>query len=88
MKERVLHVSCGGPDFGGVSSVILSIVENLHADFEFDCVVFNLRGGRERLFVNYGNLYRIHAYSTNGKRNLLEIMFRSRLDLTIIMSDF
>jgi glycosyltransferase involved in cell wall biosynthesis len=76
LKEKVLHISCGGLGFGGVSSVILSIVENLHKEFDFDCVVFNSKGGREKVFSKYGNLYRINAYSINGKRNPFEIILR------------
>lgn len=76
MNEKVLHVSCGGLGYGGVSSVILSIVESLHDTFEFGCVVFNSRGGREKIFEKYGNIYRINAYSVNGKRKISEIIFR------------
>ena len=72
----MLHVSCGGLGYGGVSSVILSIVENLYTQFDFDCVVFNSRGGREEIFKQYGRLYRINAYSVNGKRNPFEILLR------------
>ena len=30
MKRKVLHISCGGLGSGGVSSVIFSIVKELH----------------------------------------------------------
>ena len=77
MNRRVLHISCGGLGYGGVSSVILSIVESLHGSFDFGCVVFNSKGGRENIFKKYGELYRINAYSINGKRRITEILFRS-----------
>ena len=38
--KKVLHVSYGGLGFGGVSSVIFSIVEPLFTKFDFGCVVF------------------------------------------------
>ena len=76
MKDKVLHVSCGGLGYGGVSSVILSIVESLHNSFDFGCVVFNYHGEREAIFKNYGELYRINAYSVNGRRSISEMILR------------
>ena len=40
MKRKVLHISCGGLGSGGVSSVIFSIVKELHNRFDFECIVF------------------------------------------------
>ena len=76
MKERILHVSCGGLGHGGVSAVIFSIVENLHDQFDFDCVVFKKHCEKEKLFQKYGKLFRIEAYNDDGKRHLLELLTR------------
>ena len=43
MKKKVLHISCGGLGYGGVSSVIFSIVEKLYSRFDFECIVFKKR---------------------------------------------
>lgn len=75
MKEKVLHVSCGGLGYGGVSAVIFSIVESLYDQIDFDCVVFKKHCKREELFLKYGRLFRIAAYN-NGRRNYLELLFR------------
>lgn len=75
MKRKVLHVSCGGLGHGGISTVIFSIVENLHEKFDFDCVVFKKRCDREELFLRYGNIHRINCYNT-GKRSYFELIFR------------
>lgn len=76
MKERILHVSCGGLGHGGVSAVIFSIVETLHDQFGFDCVVFKKHCEKEELFQKYGNLFRIEAYNDDGKRHLGELLIR------------
>ena len=76
MNNRILHVSCGGLGYGGVSSVIFSIVQTLHEQFEFDCIVFKKRCDREEIFKKYGNLYKINAYNDDGKRHLFELIFR------------
>lgn len=76
MKERILHVSCGGLGHGGVSAVIFSIVETLHNQFDFDCVVFKKHCDREKTFQKYGKLYRIEAYNDDGKRHLRELLIR------------
>lgn len=76
MNNRILHVSCGGLGYGGVSSVIFSIVQTLHEQFEFDCIVFKKRWDREETFKKYGKLYRINAYNDDGKRHLFEILIR------------
>lgn len=76
MKERILHVSCGGLGHGGVSAVIFSIVETLHEQFDFDCVVFKKKCEKENQFVQYGRLFRINAYNDDGKRHLGELLFR------------
>jgi glycosyltransferase involved in cell wall biosynthesis len=76
MKERILHVSCGGLGHGGVSAVIFSIVETLHDQFGFDCVVFKKHCEKEELFQKYGNLFRIEAYNDDGKRHLGELLLR------------
>ena len=76
MKERILHVSCGGLGHGGVSAVIFSIVETLHDQFDFDCVVFKKRCEKEKLFQKYGKLFRIEAYNDDGKRHIGELLLR------------
>ena len=54
MKKKILHISCGGLGYGGVSSVIFSIVEKLYSRFDFECIVFKKRCNREREFLKYG----------------------------------
>lgn len=76
MKKRVLHVSSGGLNPGGVSSVIFSIVESLKSSFDFDCVVFSRESERENEFKKYGSLHRIHCYPQKGKRNYFELITR------------
>lgn len=74
--KRVLHISSGGLTPGGVGSVIFSIVESLHEEVSFDCVVFNRIGQREEEFKAYGELHRIHCYPKKGKRDYLELLLR------------
>lgn len=76
MKNKILHVSCGGLGYGGVSSVIFSIVEILHNQFDFDCIVFKKHCEKEELFKKYGKLFRISAYNDDGKRHLFELLIR------------
>lgn len=76
MKEKVLHISCGGLGHGGISTVIFSIVETLHEQFDFDCVVFHGHGEREKLFQKYGRLFRIQTYTRSGKRKFFELLVR------------
>lgn len=76
MKKKVLHVSAGGLNPGGVGSVIFSIVESLSSDFDFDCVVFNRISDREESFRKYGRIYRIYCYPRKGKRDYLELITR------------
>lgn len=75
-RKKVLHISYGGLGNGGVSSVILSIGEALHEDYDFGCVVFNSVGGREHQFAEYGKLYRLPCYKKNGKQSLREMLIR------------
>lgn len=76
MKNKILHISCGGLGYGGVSSVIFSIVKELHSRFDFGCIVFKKKCNREQEFLKYGKLYRIQAYNDDGKRHVLELLFR------------
>ena len=76
MKDKILQVSCGGLGYGGVSAVIFSIVEMLHDQFDFDCVVFKKHCERESLFQKYGKLFRIPAYNDDGRRHILELIIR------------
>ena len=76
MKKKVLHISAGGLGHGGVSTVIFSIVEVLHEQFDFSCVVFNRKLEREPLFEKYGKLYRINCYPPREKRDYLELLTR------------
>lgn len=70
---KVLHVSFGVLGNDGVSNVIFSIVEPLHNQFDFGCVVFSRRTDREKEFNKYGKIYRVNGY--NGK--FIEKIFRS-----------
>ena len=49
-KLNILQIPYGGLGSGGVSSVILSIVETLHPHFNFTCLVFDKMGAREQIF--------------------------------------
>ncbi len=75
--KKVLHVSAGGLNPGGVGTVIFSIVESLKDEVNFDCVVFSRVSQREEdRFKEYGNLHRINCYPKKGKRNYLELLLR------------
>ena len=60
-KLSVLQIPFGGFGNGGVSSVILSIIENLHTRFDFTCLVFDEVGTREKIAARYARLYRIRG---------------------------
>ena len=76
-KKKILHVSYGGLGFGGVSTVIFSIVEPLAEEYEFGCVVFQTRGEREEKFTALGGrLHRLPCYPENGKRSAFELLTR------------
>lgn len=76
MKKKILHVSSGGLSHGGVGAVILSVVQALHNQFDFSCVVFSRKLGREEQFERYGKLYRINCYPKKGKRDYFEVITR------------
>ena len=76
MKKKVLHVSSGGLNRGGVASVVFSIVESLESDFDFDCVVFNRKSDLEEEFEKHGTIHRIHCYPKKGKRDYVELLLR------------
>lgn len=76
MKRKVLHVSAGGLNRGGVGTVIFSIVYSLQNDFDFDCVVFSKKSPEEQNFEKYGQLHRINCYPKKGKRDYLELIMR------------
>ncbi len=76
MKRKVLHISSGGLNPGGVGSVIFSIVESLAPEYDFGCAVFNRVSEKEKDFEKYGELYRIHCYPKKGKRDYLELITR------------
>ncbi len=58
-KLNILQIPYGGLGSGGVSSVILSIVETLHPHFNFTCLVFDKMGAREQIFRRYSSLKRV-----------------------------
>lgn len=76
MKRKVLHISCGGLGSGGVSSVIFSIVKQLHNRFDFECIVFKKKCNKEDDFLRYGKLHRVEAYSSDGKTHFIELILR------------
>ena len=71
MRRKVLHISCGGLGSGGVSSVIFSIVKQLHNRFDFECIVFKKKCNKEDEFLKYGKLHRIESYNSDGRVYLL-----------------
>lgn len=76
MKRKVLHISCGGLGSGGVSSVIFSIVKELHNRFDFGCIVFKKKCNKEDDFLKYGKLHRVEAYSSDGRTHFIEFILR------------
>ena len=76
MRRKVLHISCGGLGSGGVSSVIFSIVKQLHNRFDFECIVFKKKCNKEDEFLKYGKLHRIESYNSDGRVHLLEMIIR------------
>lgn len=76
MKKKILHVSAGGLGHGGVSAVIFSIVESLHTQFDFGCVVYARERERDSYFTEFGRIHRISCYPTKGKRNYFELITR------------
>lgn len=75
-KDKVLHVSYGGIGSGGVAAVILSIVQNLHQDFDFHCIVFRSHANKEHIFEKYGKLHRINCYYSKGFGKVVDVLLR------------
>lgn len=76
LKKRVMHVSAGGLNPGGVGSVIFSIVKSLYKEFDFYCIVFSRESDQEKEFEKYGKIHRINCYPRKGKRDYLELITR------------
>ncbi|MBR5527921.1 MAG: hypothetical protein IKV97_02870, partial [Clostridia bacterium] len=75
-KKKILHVSFGAIGNGGVTSVILSITESLHLDYDFDCVTFSHINTRAHLFNQYGGIHYIKCYGQNGVKKVIEVLLR------------
>ena len=75
-KEKILHVSYGGIGSGGVSTVILSIVQALYQEFDFHCIVFRFHANKEYVFEKYGKLHRINCYYKKGMWKVIDILLR------------
>ncbi len=59
-KTHILQIPSSGFGIGGVSSVILSILEQLHTRFDFTCLVFDKQiGAREHIAKRYAQLHRV-----------------------------
>ena len=59
--KKILEISCGGLENGGVQHVIMNIVSNLKDDFQFDIIVFS-KGPDffdEQFFSYGGKIFRI-----------------------------
>lgn len=76
MSRKIIHVSAGGLNHGGVATVIFSITRSLHSKFDFGCVVFNKESIQENIFEEYGKLYKITCYPKKGKRDYFELLTR------------
>lgn len=82
MRKRVLFVCHGGFEHGGIQAVIMSIVRNLHIDYDFDAIIFS-KGDQyyTQEFLKYGNIYHFSPNKVGGpiKRNLDELTRRFRI---------
>lgn len=77
MSKKILMVACDSLGIGGVQTVMLSIVRELHEDCEFHFVVFNLEDREnEEEFSKYGKIHPIPLHYG-------EPVWRSRLDYYI-----
>lgn len=74
--KKILHISYGGLDKGGVSSVILSIVRVLHNNFDFGGVLFYGKNSRENIFKQYGKIYYVNSYGRRGIKRIFELLLR------------
>lgn len=65
--KRILLVSCEGLGKGGVQSVMMSIVRNLHLDYVFDMLLFtDEKRYYDEEFLSYGGrIFRIPHYNKN-----------------------
>ena len=75
-KSKVLHISYGGIGNGGVSSVIISIVESLYRNFDFGCVTFSKNNSRGHIMSRYARIHNINCYGKIGVMKILEIFLR------------
>ena len=68
MKPKILLVCCDGLKNGGIQAVIMSIVENLHMEYDFDVIVFS--EGKQHYtdeFLKYGNIHTFKIFKGNNK---------------------
>lgn len=73
MKPKILLVCCNGLENGGIQAIIMSIVENLHMEYDFNAIVFS--EGRQHhtdKFLKYGN---IHTFKRFKGNNILSKIF-------------
>ncbi|NLZ74204.1 MAG: glycosyltransferase family 1 protein [Bacteroidales bacterium] len=78
MKPKILIVCCNGFEKGGIQAVIMSIVRILHADYDFDAIVFS-EGDQfyTKEFEEYGSIYHFKdRYPANKLRKTVEEMSR------------
>ena len=77
--KKVLLVSCEGLGNGGVQSVMMSIVRNLHKEYIFDILLFTSEDRYyDEEFLKYGGkIHRIPRYEGNNKiRNKIDYYIR------------
>lgn len=78
LSKKILHITPNGLGNAGVPSVILSIVSNLHNQYQFGCTVYKRKLGRENEFTALGGkLHRINIldHSSCIKR-VVDVTFR------------
>lgn len=67
MKKRVLLICNNGLEKGGIQAVIMSIVRNLHLDYEFHCVVFKKENEYySEEFKKYGVIHYFNQFAGNS----------------------
>ena len=68
MKPKILLVCCDGLENGGIQAVIMSIVRNLHVEYDFHAIVFS--DGNQYCtdeFMKYGSIHTFKRFKGNNK---------------------
>lgn len=76
LKPKILMVCCNGFENGGIQAVIMSIVNNLNHEYEFDAISFTPgEQHHSEQFLKHGNIYHFknRSFGHGIKKNLSEM---------------